>query len=71
MNVPSKKVEDLNPIELRTVIDWVFYHLPMDLRRKFMYEHPAIYNKLHGKDLMQIQFNDDFRQEHANTIGVH
>lgn len=50
--------DDLVPIEKDFVLRWFMYHMPFSQRQKLMTEHPAIYNKLVGDQIMHIhQYN--------------
>lgn len=40
--------------EREVLIEWFMYTLPMDLRHRLMHEHPVLYNKLVGRDVMTV-----------------
>lgn len=45
----------LNPIEQEFILAWFMYSMPMEQRYKLMQEHPVIYNKLCGCEIMSCE----------------
>ena len=42
---------DLKDYEVKTILQFFLYHMPMEQRSRLMAEFPVIYNKLVGKEI--------------------
>jgi hypothetical protein len=57
----------LNSLEAQFITDWFVYHMPMAQRMQLMAEHPILYNKLMGDEIMESrQRNDGTRMPYTS-----
>ena len=48
-------IDSLNSIEQEFLIRWFLYHMGAEERLQLMHEHPVIYNKLCGTEIMVVK----------------
>jgi hypothetical protein len=47
-------MHELNPLERKFLLDWFVYVMPQEQRQRLMREHPILYNKLVGGEIMHV-----------------
>lgn len=47
--------ENLSKFEMEIVLKFLLHHMTMELRYKFMETFPTMYNKLYGREIMEVK----------------
>lgn len=57
----SANTDDLTPIEIQAVLDFFFYRMSQETRGQLMRAYPEAYNKLCGREIVQVRAVSDGR----------
>lgn len=61
----------LNSIEQEFIVKWFLYYMSQNTRRMLLLDHPVIYNKLCGTEIVYVEKNDHNPQlnDAINALG--